>query len=211
MLKTSMISACYGDFVARVANTRDVADGRAQARAASADGRVRRGAASPDAVVASPDAVAASPDAVAASPDEFLAAFDSFVQAVRRARGAPAHDRDRGLTLSQYGLLQPLATSEEARVRELAEQAGIAAPTATRILDALVRRGIVERRRSKDDRRGVSVTLTAQGREVLCAEDDWLRARQREFFAGLPGAEQELVPDLLVRLAGLIEDMANGP
>lgn len=204
MLKTSMISACYGDFVARVANTRDVADGRAQARAASADGRVRRGAASPDAVVA-------SPDAVAASPDEFLAAFDSFVQAVRRARGAPAHDRDRGLTLSQYGLLQPLATSEEARVRELAEQAGIAAPTATRILDALVRRGIVERRRSKDDRRGVSVTLTAQGREVLCAEDDWLRARQREFFAGLPGAEQELVPDLLVRLAGLIEDMANGP
>src|SRR5947209_3993702 len=77
--------------------------------------------------------------------DQFLDAFDAFVQAVRRARGASSHERGRGLTLSQYGLLQPLAGSDGARVRELAEQAGIAPSTATRILDALERRGIVDR------------------------------------------------------------------
>ena len=154
-------------------------------------------------------AVIAQPDV--SSVDEFLGAFDTFVQAVRRARGAAAHDSERGLTLSQYGLLQPLASSDSARVRELAEHAGIAAPTATRILDALERRGIVERRPSVDDRRAVSVTLTAAGREVLSSEDEWLRSREREFYASLPGHERALAPDLLIRLAGLIDEMASGP
>lgn len=144
--------------------------------------------------------------------DEFLDAFDTFVQAVRRARGASSLERDRGLTLSQYGLLQPLATSQNgARVRDLASCAGIAPPTATRILDALERRGIVERRRSADDRRGVSVTLTGFGREILSSEDEWLRSRQREFYARLPEGERTVIPDLLLRLAGLIDEMATGP
>jgi DNA-binding MarR family transcriptional regulator len=144
--------------------------------------------------------------------EEFLETFDAFVQAVRRARGASTLEHEHGLTLSQYGLLQPLASSGDgARVRELANQAGIAPPTATRILDALERRGIVERRRSVDDRRGVSVTLTARGREVLCSEDQWLRSRQRDFFAGLPDDERAFVPDLLLRLAGLIDELAAGP
>jgi DNA-binding MarR family transcriptional regulator len=142
----------------------------------------------------------------------FLGAFDAFVQAVRRARGASSLERARGLTLSQYGVLQPLAASADgARVSELAAHAGIAPPTATRILDALERRGIVERKRAVDDRRGVSVTLTPFGREVLCSEDEWLRSRQREFYASMPDEERMFVPDLLLRLAGLIDEMAGGP
>lgn len=143
--------------------------------------------------------------------DEFLDAFDAFVQAVRRARGVQTRDRERALTLSQYGLLQPLAESDGARVRELAAQAGIAPSTATRILDALERRGIVHRGPSAGDRRGVSVTLTASGREVLRAEDDWLRAREREFYSRLPDDERQLAPALLLRLASLIDEMAAGP
>ena len=146
-----------------------------------------------------------------AGADEFLDAFDAFVQAVRRARGGRTRERERALTLSQYGLLQPLAQSDGARVRELAEQAGIAPSTATRILDALERRGIVDRTRSAGDRRGVSVTLTAAGRDALRDEDDWLRAREREFYAQLPDDERRLAPDLLLRLASLIDEMAAGP
>lgn len=170
---------------------------------------------SPTAEVPPEPQVASGPDHAQAAEvppaDEFLAAFDVLVQAVRRARGAPAHDGERGLTLSQYGLLQPLASADGARVRQLADQAGVAPPTATRILDALERRGIVERRPSTDDRRGVSVTLTAEGREVLCSEDRWMRARERDFYATLPRNERALAPDLLVRLAELIDELAVGP
>jgi DNA-binding MarR family transcriptional regulator len=141
--------------------------------------------------------------------DTFLLSFDAFAQAVRRARGGTA--RDGGLTLSQYGLLQTLSGRDAARVRDLADEAGVAPSTATRILDALERRAIVRRTRAPDDRRGVSVSLTDEGRAALDSQDEWMRACQRAFFEGLPAVERELAPDLLVRLAALIDELAAGP
>ncbi len=146
-----------------------------------------------------------------AQSDRFLAAFDAFAQAVRRARGAATQSNDGTLTLSQYALLQALSTRQDARVRELADEAGIAASTATRILDALERREIIRRTRAADDRRAVTVTLTDFGHDVLESQDEWLRGRQRAFYAGLPDIEQELAPDLLLRLADLIDELAAGP
>lgn len=143
--------------------------------------------------------------------DSFLTAFDAFAQAVRRARGATTQGDNGTLTLSQYALLQALATRDEARVRDLAVEAGITASTATRILDALERRGIILRSRSAHDRRSVTVTLTDFGREALGHQDGWLRGRQRAFYATLPDVEQELAPDLLMRLAALIDELAAGP
>lgn len=145
------------------------------------------------------------------SVDRFLDAFDVYVQAVRRARGAATRDPDRGLTLSQYALLEPLADRNDARVSELAERAGIAPSTATRILDALERRRLVERRRTLGDRRGISVALTPPGVRLLSSEHAWLRARERDFYADLPDEEQALAPDLLLRLADLIDELAAGP
>jgi DNA-binding MarR family transcriptional regulator len=143
--------------------------------------------------------------------DEFLISFDAFAQAVRRARGAQPQHRDETLTLSQYALLQALASCDTARVRDLASEAGITPSTATRILDALERRAIVSRSRSTDDRRGVTVRLTDLGREKLDDQDAWLRGRQRAFFEGMPEIERQLAPDLLVRLAALIDELATGP
>jgi DNA-binding MarR family transcriptional regulator len=143
--------------------------------------------------------------------EDFLVSFDAFAQAVRRARGTQSQSPEEALTLSQYALLQALSGRETARVRELAIEAGITPSTATRILDALERRAIVSRSRSADDRRGVTVRLTDLGRETLSGQDAWLRGRQRAFFEGLPQTERDLAPDLLVRLAALIDELAAGP
>lgn len=142
---------------------------------------------------------------------EFFAAFDALAQAVRRARGAAGRAGDTGLTLSQYGLLEGLRGHRSARVQELAERAGIAPPTATRILDALERRGVVRRVRSREDRRAVAVSLTASGERLLRMHDEWMREREGAFYSALPAAEQELAPDLLLRLASLIDELAAGP
>jgi DNA-binding MarR family transcriptional regulator len=104
-----------------------------------------------------------------------------------------------------------LTTQPSARVQELAGNAGITPSTATRILDALERRGIVERARTLEDRRVVAVSLTEQGEQLLQTEQEWLRGRQRSFYASLPPAERELAPDLLLRLAALIDELAAGP
>ena len=140
---------------------------------------------------------------------DFVAAFDALAQAVRRARGATA--ANGGLTLSQYGLLEGLTNRPAARVQELAGDAGVTPSTATRILDALERRGVVRRARSLDDRRAVAVSLTDLGQRLLEDQQEWLRGRQRAFYASLPPAEQDFAPDLLLRLAGLIEELAAGP
>jgi MarR family transcriptional regulator, organic hydroperoxide resistance regulator len=142
---------------------------------------------------------------------KFLAGFDALAQAVRRARGANGHGPEGGLTLSQYGLLEALADEPSARVQELAAHAGITASTATRILDALERRELVRRTRLDEDRRAVAVSLTDAGQQLVRAERDWLRGRERAFYAALPAAEQELAPDLLFRLAALIDELAAGP
>jgi DNA-binding MarR family transcriptional regulator len=151
---------------------------------------------------------AASPPA---SAEDFLLAFETLAQAVRRARGAVAQDTPGRLTLSQYSLLLPLSGSDTARVSDLAAGAGIAPSTASRILDALERRSIVRRTRSEEDRRGVTVTLTEHGRMALDQQHEWMRARQLAFFDDLPEEEQELVSDLLVRLAALIDELSCGP
>src|SRR5947207_15922339 len=117
----------------------------------------------------------------AADVEYFLAACDALAQAVRRARGAPAQAGRDALTLSQYALLQSLLQRDSARVLELAADAGVTAPTATRILDVLERRGIVRRRRTPEDRRGVIVTATPAGRELLAARHEWQRGRERAF------------------------------
>ncbi len=147
----------------------------------------------------------------ASETDTFLTAFDAFAQAVRRARGGPAPAGEDALTLSQYALLQGLAEGGCARVVELANAAGVTAPTATRILDALERRGVVERRRAAEDRRGVMITLTPGGHELLATQHAWLRARQESFYAALPAAERTVAAGLLLRLAGLIDELAAGP
>ena len=147
---------------------------------------------------------------MASDSDQFLDAFDALAQAIRRARGAQASPDSRGLSLSQYGLLQPLAHADRARVSQLSGGAGIAPSTASRILDVLERRELIRRERHTGDRRAVEVTLTERGRELLHDEDEWLRGRQREFFAGLPSTEQALAPDLLLRLAALIDELATG-
>jgi DNA-binding MarR family transcriptional regulator len=141
---------------------------------------------------------------------DFLVAFDTLAQAIRRARGAAAQQAGQ-LSFSQFSLLQPLAVADAARVSDLAAGAGISPSTATRILDALERRELVCRTRSAEDRRGVTVTLTGEGRRVLARQIEWMLARRHAFYAALPDAEQELVSDLLVRLAGLIDELAGGP
>src|SRR6266480_54968 len=88
--------------------------------------------------------------------EAFTAGLDDFLRALRTARGrfnrAPAVPE---LSASQFHLLEPLATSGgPLPISALADAAAVAAPTASRMLDGLVRRGIAERSRPDEgDRR----------------------------------------------------------
>jgi DNA-binding MarR family transcriptional regulator len=89
-------------------------------------------------------------------------------------------DAAHGLTLSSLELLTRLARAENGMLRltTLANEAGLSLSRVSRIIDALERRGLVERRPSTEDTRAKNAWLTAAGRELQ-------RAAEGTFFAGV--------------------------
>ncbi len=111
-----------------------------------------------------------------------------------------------GLSLPQYVLLEPLRHDEHLSVGALAEAAGVTPPTATRMLDCLVRDGHAERRHSVDDRRAVLVSLTPSGRNALEATHEQVDASRCRVFEALEPEEREQAARLLSRLSEVLED-----
>jgi DNA-binding MarR family transcriptional regulator len=142
------------------------------------------------------------------SPDTELSdALHDFFRAARRARGRAARrPSGDGLSLAQYHLLEPLADGPLTN-RQVAEQAGVSSPTATRMLDLLVSRRLVTRLDDPVDRRAVLISLTPAGREALAAKLAEVEQGRRKIAAALEPEEQRVAADLLRRLAVVIEEL----
>lgn len=139
--------------------------------------------------------------------DDFAAAWEAFFRAVRRAKGrANAHPPENGVSFAQYHLLAPLADGGAQTIRALAEAAGVAPPTATRMLDGLDRDGLVTRTPSATDRRCVTVELTASGREALERTDAAITGARARIAGSLTEDERERAAALLRRLAVVVEE-----
>lgn len=130
-----------------------------------------------------------------------------FLGALRRARVRLSEDPAARLTLAQYLLVSPLLDTPTQSVGELAANAGVASPTATRMLDGLQRDGHVQREVAEHDRRCVALRLTPAGRRVAAAERARYQAKGAELFAALEPDERAQAARLLGRLADLVEEL----
>jgi DNA-binding MarR family transcriptional regulator len=143
---------------------------------------------------------------VPVATDQFTAAWEAFFRTTRRLRSRAGKQPLEGLSLPQYHLLEALRDDDELTVGVLAEAAGIAPPTATRMLDCLARDGYVERRHSETDRRAVLVSLTPSGRIAVQAAHEQASAWRRRVFESLEPAEREQAAALLNRLSEVLEE-----
>lgn len=95
---------------------------------------------------------------------EFSKALGKLIRKVSRV------DRDEkicyGVTVSQCHIIEVLSERGLLSMNELSSKLGLAVSTLTRILDVMVRNGIVDRNRDSADRRKVLVKLSKTG-EVL--------------------------------------------
>lgn len=92
------------------------------------------------------------------------------------------------LSLSQYRILGLLAEGS-AMSSSLAERLAVRPPSVTAVIDGLVSRGLVERTHNEDDRRRISLAITARGQEVLESADSGVNGRLEQIAAGLPSAK----------------------
>jgi DNA-binding MarR family transcriptional regulator len=137
------------------------------------------------------------------SAESFNDALEQFFRAMRQARLKPPATGN--LTMPQMHLLLPLLDGDRpCSVRELADAAAVASPTATRTLDGLERDGLVVRRPSEADRRSVLVELTDEGRAQTEAARKVARASRLELYRRLEEGEREETERILRRLAEII-------
>ena len=109
-----------------------------------------------------------------------------------------------GLPLSSYEVLLFLATSPGGAMRmsELASGVLLSRSGLTRLVDRLVRAGLVERRECEDDARGLLAVVTGEGRELFArARGTHLAGVRRLFLDRYSVEEQKTLGRLFERLS----------
>lgn len=143
--------------------------------------------------------------------DAVLSASRALVAVAARSLA----DLDEEVTLTQYRMLVVLASRGPQGVAALADSLRVTPPTASRLCERLVRKGLVRRRTDRNDRRQVRVALTTSGRHLV----DVVTGRRRQEIATLvrtvpQDARQSMVAglQLLAEAAGEVpeQDWSTG-
>jgi DNA-binding MarR family transcriptional regulator len=121
-----------------------------------------------------------------ATVDAVLTASRSLVAVATRSLGAAAEET----SIAQYRTLVVLASRGPQRLVDLATTLDVAASTAGRMCDRLVRKGLIRRHRARADRRAVLVSITAAGRQVVNQATARRRALIADVLSQLPPERQ---------------------
>jgi MarR family transcriptional regulator, organic hydroperoxide resistance regulator len=137
----------------------------------------------------------------------FEDAWSELIDALKRARGRNEPERNGGLTLAQYYLLEPLLKDETARMTGLATKAGVSKPVATRMIARLGEQGFVSREVDPTDARAVTIRLTAAGKRAVATKGAFVESKRHALAEALDPEEREQAAGLLRRLAGVIDEL----
>jgi MarR family transcriptional regulator, organic hydroperoxide resistance regulator len=109
---------------------------------------------------------------------------------------------DEPLAMSQVKLLLLIARPEQRfKVTDVAEFLGVTNAAASRAIDRLVQRGLVDRTISLEDRRAVDLSLTEESRTLL---DRFTESRNAELLRLVGNYPQEK----LLRVASLLDELS---
>jgi DNA-binding MarR family transcriptional regulator len=123
-------------------------------------------------------------------------------------------DRDQkvccGVTVSQCYTVETLAQRRILSMNELSEEMGVAISTMTRVVDILVRDGLVARKSNPEDRRRVHVELTDKGAELALRLKSCAEEYGKLILCQVPHEERESVLKSLSLLNDAIDRVRQG-
>ncbi|HZU69863.1 MAG TPA: MarR family winged helix-turn-helix transcriptional regulator [Ktedonobacteraceae bacterium] len=121
--------------------------------------------------------------------DEEAERFITSFSDLRKVLGAGfKHAHQHGFSTTQYmvlGLVERAQENEPCTIGSIAGKLGIDPATVVRTVDSLEKRGLVERRRDKQDRRQVFVVFTETGRAALIEAHQHFIRRIRAIFLAM--------------------------
>jgi DNA-binding MarR family transcriptional regulator len=105
------------------------------------------------------------------------------------------------VTLPQFRTMVVLASRGPQRIVDIAAELGVNPSTGTRMCERLVRKGLIDRRRTGTDRREVQLTLTEEGKRVVADVTERRRVELVKLVNALPVDSLDPATALLRELA----------
>ncbi len=110
---------------------------------------------------------------------------------------------EEDVTLRELRVIEFVSEADEISMGDLSEQFPLPASTATRFVDKLVRRDYLERKRPRDDRRRVLLTVSNKGLQLLKRREE---VRNKFFHRMFSRLTKEEIGSLSVIFQKLILD-----
>lgn len=154
-------------------------------------------------IVSQAKGLACMMDAMSRSHTEISEAAVALRHSVTRFFRVMRRRAESGLTPSQLAALATVSRSGPLPIGRLAEEEGIAAPTATKVVDKLVSAGLVERGADPRDRRVTLLSTTAEGRALI----DEVRARRTAWLTERLGELDDADFDTILAAARVLEHL----
>jgi DNA-binding MarR family transcriptional regulator len=95
------------------------------------------------------------------------------------------------LTPRQYAVLVAVSLNEGLSQTDLVEKTGVDRSTLADIVRRMLKKGLLQRRRTRDDARAYAVKLTDEGWKVLKAADPLAKRVDDKILAALPNQQRE--------------------
>jgi DNA-binding MarR family transcriptional regulator len=105
-----------------------------------------------------------------------------------------------GITVDQWVILSELEQSEGAEQKEIARKTFKDAPTLTRIIDILCKKGLTERRMATDDRRKFNIHLTPSGKQKIRKVAPMIDAFRKQAYQDFSKEEIDQLRQLMNRI-----------
>ena len=115
---------------------------------------------------------------------------------------------DGGLTPRQFAVLLTVAQNEGLSQTNLVEKTGIDRSTLADIIRRMIKKGLLQRRRTKEDARAYAVRLTDEGQRVLKSADPVARKVDDKVLAALSVSERDRFLQDLNKIVRTLSAMA---
>jgi DNA-binding MarR family transcriptional regulator len=128
------------------------------------------------------------------------AAVDAGLGLLCLIRAELRERRPAGLSIGQFRLLHMLHKDPERSLSDFADDLGVSVPAASKMVDGLVDKGLVERASDSADRRRLSLALSPQGVATMKEAKKGLESRMAAALSSLTAAESAALAKALETL-----------
>ena len=116
--------------------------------------------------------------------------------------------KDGDLTPRQLAVLVTVAHNEGLSQTGLVDRTGIDRSTLADIVRRMQRKGLLQRRRTKEDARAYAVKLTDEGRRVLRSAEPLAKRVDERILEALPARQREQFIDELLAIADTLQKIS---